>query len=612
MRFNSYINRCASDLSSFRSVGSAGSMLLWSNAKYRQAAANIMSARSHATLIHRNAVLPFRRSLQVHASMMVNKPSTNVYRTSICAKFSAMMTNDALASTRYDQSHHKTSNSNYIVRSFWRKAFKPLKPPPSKFNYKIDLEHTLKSLKGIHQHVKNNISLDLWTINLLLLGFVAGPSIYNAMKSSPHTEDDYMFSVPVDDPVEHSVRILMELNAEHVSSSTDEEKSPLKSTFNNPEDDAKRILNDLLASEHLRTTASRIASGVISSPQFQDACKALVRNIWNDLIDDPETNNQLVALVQSVLKNERVYSAVKKMMIQLVNDEEVYKELTKLVVQLGEEKDVLDATQRLLTESTHKTLNDPSVLDHSMEFATEVVGDDVVQRSGGEALRNTLGYAVQPSGGAIIVSLGTMIMAGAIHFYFFRSRGGSIDEGWLSPRPSFDSLSTGSDMRSRSFETSSGGGNAMSTLIQNTWSVFANVVSFPVLFMGSIYNGIRSLCSYPQQAFSKVQYGVNYITTIPSSVLLGLKSIPARLEVSAMSFVSSACAYASSKVGDIQSTCMDCINSTSRTTKGALNYIVSTICASAKSSIASIAILMSSIRNRFTGSCSTDDTQLIQ
>jgi len=31
-----------------------------------------------------------------------------------------------------------------------------------------------------------------------------------------------------------------------------------------------------------------------------------------------------------------------------------------------------------------------------MEFATDVVGDDVVQRTAGEALRNTLSYAVQP------------------------------------------------------------------------------------------------------------------------------------------------------------------------------------------------------------------------
>jgi hypothetical protein len=31
-----------------------------------------------------------------------------------------------------------------------------------------------------------------------------------------------------------------------------------------------------------------------------------------------------------------------------------------------------------------------------MEFATDVVGDDVVQRTSGEALRNTVTYAVRP------------------------------------------------------------------------------------------------------------------------------------------------------------------------------------------------------------------------
>ena len=55
------------------------------------------------------------------------------------------------------------------------------------------------------------------------------------------------------------------------------------------------------------------------------------------------------------------------------------------------------ATQTLLTESAHQALNDPEILDHSMEFATDVVGDDVVQRTSGEALRNTVSYAVRPS-----------------------------------------------------------------------------------------------------------------------------------------------------------------------------------------------------------------------
>ena len=597
MRFNLCTDRCARELSSFALGRNAGPVLF--SARSRAAAvASLTSTRSHATLSHCNGVWGFyRTSPQVITMFMNGQLSSSMRRlTSI----------------------HNPSHLNRLViscntRSFWRKAVKPSKPPstpPSKFNYKIDLEHTLNSLKGIHQHVKNNISLDLWTINLLLLGFVAGPSIYNAMKNSPHTEDDYMFSIPVDDPVEHSVRILMELNGESASSSTDEEKSTSKSTFNNPEDDAKRILNDLLASEHLRTTASRIASGVISSPQFQDACKVLVRNIWNDLINDPETNNQLVALVQSVLNNERVYNAVKEMMIQLVNDEEVYKELTKLVVQLGNEEEVLDATQKLLTESTHKTLNDPSVLDHSMEFATEVVGDDVVQRSGGEALRNTLGYAVQPSGGAILASIGTMIVAGAIHFYFLRGRGGGIDEGWLSPRPSFDSLSTTSE-RSRSFEGNAGGVNIVSAVFQNTWNVVANIVSFPVLFVGSIYNRIRNVCSYPQQAFSHTSEMVKHVSEIPSNIWSGLKSFPSLLGSSVKTGASSIRAYLQSGISNFGRSCMDNINSTSKTTKGAMGYIVSTIQASVKSSIASLAGLLSSIRNRWTDSGS-NDTQAVQ
>jgi hypothetical protein len=48
-------------------------------------------------------------------------------------------------------------------------------------------------------------------------------------------------------------------------------------------------------------------------------------------------------------------------------------------------------------ESAHNALNDPEILDHSMEFATDVVGDDVVQQTAGEALYNTLSYAVRPT-----------------------------------------------------------------------------------------------------------------------------------------------------------------------------------------------------------------------
>eukprot|EP00804_Cyclotella_cryptica_P023494 CCRYP_012121-RA/>CCRYP_012121-RA protein AED:0.18 eAED:0.18 QI:0/-1/0/1/-1/1/1/0/443 len=443
------------------------------------------------------------------------------------------------------------------------------------------------------------------------------------MKNSPHTEDDYMFSIPVDDPVEHSVRILMELNDETASSSTDEDKSSLKATFNNPEDDAKRILNDLLASENLRTTASRIASGVIQSPPFQNACKVLVRNIWDDLVSDPETNNQLVALVQSVLQNERIYRVMKEMLIKLVNDEEVYKELTKLVVQLGEERDVLDATQRLLTESAHKTLNDPSVLDHSMEFATEVVGDDVVQRSGGEALRNTLGYAVQPSGGAIIAGLGTMLVAGAIHFYFLR--GSNIDDGFTSPRSSFNSLVSGGDSGTRNAKLTSsiGGDNVISTIFLSTWVALSTVLSFPVLFVGSICNGISNVFSYPRRAIlygsEKCHHCAKYISTIPSNVGSKIISLPSWLGTSAKSSVTSVCSFASRSLTDFQSGVMNCCRSSmeyiisiSKTTKGALTHIVATSRTSIAYCAESLTSLLASLRNRWTGTGAVDSTHTLR
>ena len=261
------------------------------------------------------------------------------------------------------------------------------------------IDSTFKRIGELHTYVKTHLSLDIWSINIILLTFIIGPAVWNSMKNSTHTEDDY--TIPLDDPVEHSIKILRDCtgksDSDHAmqSSSGSTRKN---GTITSPEEDAKRILTNLLASENIGITASRIASGVIQSPPFQNACLVLVKNIWNDLVNDPETTSQLTTLVHTVLQNEQVYAATQKLVLQLVNDEEVYRELTKLVVKLGEEKEVLNATTTLMTKSAHKTLNDPNVLDHSMEFATEVVGDDVVQRTGGEALRNTFGYAVQPSG----------------------------------------------------------------------------------------------------------------------------------------------------------------------------------------------------------------------
>ena len=285
-------------------------------------------------------------------------------------------------------SHSLLSSLRSQSKRYLTTKTKRSKKKPS-YSSNNTLNNTSNSLKDLHAYVQTHLSLDIWTINIILLTFIIGPAIWNSLETAAisHTDDDY--NIPLDDPVEHSVKILMDSTSQ-TGSKDKVLNSSSGSTQNynivSPEEDAKRILNELLQSDNIRTRAANVASSVIQSEPFQNACKVLVRNIWTDLINDKETYTQLTMLVYSVLQNEKVYAAVKEMILQLVNDEEVYQELTKLVVKLGEEQEVLDATQQLLTVSAHRTMNDQGVLDHSMEFATEVVGDDVVQRTGGDAL----------------------------------------------------------------------------------------------------------------------------------------------------------------------------------------------------------------------------------
>ena len=115
------------------------------------------------------------------------------------------------------------------------------------------------------------------------------------------------------------------------------------------------MATDVLKIEALQEAIASLITRVLESVQFQNACQQLLKNLWNDLVNDPETTAQVVALLNNAIQNKEIQ-----------------------------------------TESAHNALNDPEILDHSMELATDVVGDDIVQRTSGEALRNTVTYAVGP------------------------------------------------------------------------------------------------------------------------------------------------------------------------------------------------------------------------
>jgi hypothetical protein len=156
------------------------------------------------------------------------------------------------------------------------------------------------------------------------------------------------------------------------------------------------MVADVLQSDALQEAIASLITRVLESAQFQNACQTLLKNLWADLVNDPETTAQIVQLLNNAIQNKEIQRSTRLLVLQLIKDKEVYDELTRLLVRLGQEQEVLDATRSLLTESAHNALNDPEILDHSMEFATDVVGDDIVQRTSGEALRNTVTYAASP------------------------------------------------------------------------------------------------------------------------------------------------------------------------------------------------------------------------
>jgi uncharacterized membrane-anchored protein YjiN (DUF445 family) len=157
------------------------------------------------------------------------------------------------------------------------------------------------------------------------------------------------------------------------------------------------LLADLLRSPQIQSAILDLVNNILTSPQFKRACSILLKELWKDLVEEPETLQQVIHLLQNAVQDEAIKDAAVQLVTEVFGDQEVMDEVVDLFQRLGQERKVQVATQELLVQSAHNALNDPEILDHSMEFATDVVGDDVVQQTAGEALYNTLSYAVRPT-----------------------------------------------------------------------------------------------------------------------------------------------------------------------------------------------------------------------
>jgi len=314
---------------------------------------------------------------------------------------------------------------------------------------------------------------------ILLTLLLVSPYMARQMRKSDNMyefDDDY-------DPVAHIEKIFRkELESYFMSEDThDESKTGVLLIDNTVE-----FISDVLQSKALQDGISQLFADVLDSKPVKDACHKLLKELWDGLVSDPETLEQLVQLLQQAIKTDAIRAAVLELVREIVKDKELFDELVELLRRLGQDNEVQAATQALLTESAHNALNDPDILDHSMQFATDVVGDDIVQRTSGEALRNTVTYAVRPGLSAVLSVVGVGFLLLSLSAL---GRGSAADG--LS---SMDTGAVGSAV-ARGLETDENGTilAAVAGLVSAAFSMVADIGLFPFHLIHRIVTGIADI-----------------------------------------------------------------------------------------------------------------------
>lgn len=177
--------------------------------------------------------------------------------------------------------------------------------------------------------------VSVYAIVLLIMLIIFSPYVIAQMKKSARTEygdiDEY-------DPVAHAEKIVRyELfGNEQEEKEQDEDARDGRRSIDNTVDMAA----DVLKSKALQEAIASLITRVLESVQFQNACQTLLKNLWNDLVNDPETTAQVVQLLNNAIQNKEIQRSVRRLVLQLIQDKEVYDELTRLLVRLGQEEEV--------------------------------------------------------------------------------------------------------------------------------------------------------------------------------------------------------------------------------------------------------------------------------
>eukprot|EP01041_Mallomonas_annulata_P002268 gene2268-4416_t len=159
---------------------------------------------------------------------------------------------------------------------------------------------------------------------------------------------------------------------------------------------AAGFLRDASSATETQEALLQLTLHVLQHPSSLQELTALAKKLVAVLASDKETISDLANLLGKALQDPQLLVVVSKLLQDLCKDPEVLSALSHATVHVVQQPEVQKATTELLSASSLLVLEDRQVQDQARDFVTEVMGDDRLQREGGNAIWNSVSHAVTP------------------------------------------------------------------------------------------------------------------------------------------------------------------------------------------------------------------------
>ncbi|CAM9089963.1 unnamed protein product [Chrysoparadoxa australica] len=170
---------------------------------------------------------------------------------------------------------------------------------------------------------------------------------------------------------------------------------------------ATAVVHTMLTNQEVRVAWTEFLTKAASNPETETALVGLARHVLQHpdtlaevnklavkvvqhLSKNPEVVQDLTALTLAVLQEEETHAAFGTLLVDLSQNEEVYNAMVEMSAKVVRDPRVTTQFGITVTESSHAVLSDENILLHSKDFVSEVLEDEAVQQTGGDAIWQTV------------------------------------------------------------------------------------------------------------------------------------------------------------------------------------------------------------------------------